>query len=445
MKKILILIIVFITFLIFGYFIYQLKNNFSCVDCNEFESRLLTTNYNDQNNIIIENLDTNLSKDELDSEIENNRQKEIFEPGEYTKIDGCKLISGDKDSPLKVLFVNIGNAYQFEEISSDIINNQLKVISPFKENFNNIVFYSVDIDQSAELDCSNYDIGLNGGFVCDNLKIYEKISKQCTIDDVRGIITIGIANSNRGGSGGEIIYVGSDPEKDYVDESRDISINLMLKKNIGIHEIAHNFGLADLYFGVLYFDGSPSQFWDTNFSRSFLNVDGPGCLKWCNSYKPVSEYTESTNAICLTFTEKEECVSHGRNSDRSCLYENSDTRCCVWSDDKFDYFNTNCVPAIGSEDIGVDCLGGSGCYFGAVYGNYAWRPVYSLGISESIMYGLDSNEFDSVSKRELNKIFDCCLSDKSSLEECVEFRKTYSDFLHNINFKKRIGSCGYKN
>jgi len=365
-------------------------------------------------------------------------KKIMYSPGEYANIENCSPILGNANNPLKILFVNLDDAYQFTEIRSDIIYNQLKVISPFKENFEQMAFYSINIENAdGKIICSDYEVGLTGGVACNNLDIYTEINKVCKVDDVRGIITIVILNSQRGGSGGDIIYIGTDKEK-------EAEINLALKRNIGIHEIGHNFGLADLYFGMLYFDGSPSKFWDTNFSRSFLNVDGPGCSKWCSSYKPVYEYTESFSSKCLTFTEKQDCVSFGRDSERSCNYDESDPMCCVWSDEKFEYFNTNCVPVIGSENIGVDCLKGSGCYFGAVYGNYAWRPVYSLGVSESIMFGLSVDSFDSVSERELSKIFKCCLSEESSSLDCVDFRKTYSDFLHNMNFKKRIGSCGYK-
>lgn len=408
-------------------------NSKNIVDNDSFNPIVVDPNYTVEiephisNNIISE------SKDKIIPE------KIIFSPEEYASIKSCNPFLGDNNSPLKILFVNFNNAYQFTEIRSDIIDNQFKKISPFKENLNKTAFYSINIENTEENSiCSNYELGLHGGVECDNSKIYEEINKVCEIDDVRGLITIVILNSNRGGSGGDIIYVGTDKE-------REPEVNLALKKNIAIHEVGHNFGLADLYFGVFYFDGSPSKFWDVNYSRSFLNVDGPGCSKWCNSYKPVSEYTESLTSKCLTFTEKQDCVSYGRDSDRSCNYDGADAECCVWSEDKFEYFNTNCVPAIGNENIGIDCIEGSGCYFGAVYGNYAWRPVNSQGFSESIMYGLNTDNFDSVSERELSKIFKCCLSEESNTSECVDFRKTYSDFLENINFKKRIGSCGYKN
>ena len=408
-------------------------NSKNIVDNDSFNSTAADSNYNVE--IEPHTSDNIISKANVPEIIS---KKIVFSPEEYASIKNCTPFLGDNNSPLKILFVNLNDAYQFTEIRSDIIDNQFKKISPFKENLNKTAFYSINIENADENSiCSNYDIGFNGGVVCDNSKIYEEINKFCEIDDVRGLITIVILNSNRGGSGGDIIYIGTDKE-------REPEVNFALKKNVAIHEVGHNFGLADLYFGALYFDGRPSKFWDVNYSRAFLNVDGPGCAKWCNSYKPVSEYTESLTSKCLTFTEKQDCVSFNRYLEGFCNYEGTDAACCVWSDEKFEYFNTNCVPVIGTENIGIDCLEGSGCYFGAVYGNYAWRPVNSRGFSESIMYGLSTDSFDSVSERELSKVFKCCLSEESSGLDCVDFRKTYSDFLENINFKKRIGSCGYK-
>ena len=356
-------------------------------------------------------------------------------PNHYSTISRCNPFLGNNDNPLKILFVNLGNAPYFEELKNDIINNQLKAITPFKENYNKMVFYSIEIDRSDEMNCEGHGVLSGSGFSCNNEKIYGEIEKQCTIDDKRGIITIVIGESGFGGSGGDIIYLGSSAE-------RELNTQISLSKNVAIHEIGHNFGLADMYYGVFYFDGRPSQFWPTDFSRVFLNVDGPGCSKWCGGYKPVSEYTQSISSQCLKFTDKDSCTSFGRDSERSCTYSGEHPDCCVWSDEPFEYFNTNCVPAFGSEDIGINCFEGSGCYYGAVYGNYAWRPVLSQ--TDSIMFSLGSEKFSSYEENVLSNIFDCCLSDYSSNNECKTFRMDFSDLLQNYNWKKRIGSCGYK-
>jgi len=361
-------------------------------------------------------------------------------PNEYSTISGCAPFIGDNNASLKILFVNLDHVNYFDEVINDAIYNQLKEISPFKENFNSLALYSIDLENETYMGCGiRGGNGLSGsGFGCNDEKIYLKIKEKCQVDDFRGIITVVFVETDGGGGeGGDIIYIG-------VRSTNSVNELIPIPKNAVIHEIGHNFGLADLYYGTFYFSGQPSQFWPTGFSRAFLNVDGPGCGKWCGSYKPVSEYSQSFSSQCLKFSDKQTCISFSRTQDKSCNYSTHFTPdCCVWSDEKFEYFNTNCVPAFGSENIGIDCLNGTGCYYGAVYGNYAWRPV--LNPVESIMFSQPSaTKFDPVSLRELNKVFECCLSSNSLNSDCASFRKEYSDFLQKYNFKKRIGSCGHK-
>jgi hypothetical protein len=295
-------------------------------------------------------------------------------------------------------------------------------------------FYSIQIERNSDLECFGTEGSLtSSGFACENDKIYEEIKKQCTIEDTNGIITIVIGESELGGSGGDIIYIGSNSE-------RELEEQIQLSKNLAIHEIGHNFGLADLYYGTFYYSGQPSQFWGTEFSRAFLNVDGPGCNKWCESYKPVSEYTTSFSSQCLQFQDRNSCVSFGRDESKSCIYSENNPDCCVWSDEPFEYFDTNCVPALGSEDIGVNCLEETGCYYGAVYGNYAWRPV--LNRDDSIMDSLGAEKFSAVGEKMMGQIFECCLSPKSTQTICKNFRIEFIELLQNYNWKKRIGSCG---
>jgi len=357
--------------------------------------------------------------------------------GDYVSIDRCEPFLGDVDGPLKILLVNLDNVPHYDKLVDDIVYNQLKAVSPFKENFDSIAFYTTSIKSGdVDLECGGFGNGLSGsGFACNNEKVYDKIKEKCDMGDKRGIIVIVIGESKFGGAGGDVIYLGSSSD-------RDLITQISLSKNVALHEIGHNFGLADLYYGSFYGDGRPSKFWSTEFSRAYLNVDGPGCNKWCDSFKPASEYSESFSSQCLGFITKESCVSFSRDDDGRCDYTDEGPSCCVWSDEKFEYFDTSCVPAIGSENIGESCFEDSGCYFGAVYGNYAWRPI--LEGSQSIMYHTSSSEFDAVSKRELENIFECCLSSESGDNKCESFRKSYSDFLQNYGFKKRIGSCGYE-
>jgi hypothetical protein len=345
----------------------------------------------------------------------------------------CNSFFNDDKSPLKILFINLDNASHYQDLMEDIIYNQLKKISPFKENFESIAFYSISLNNASKFKCNGHQGGLSAsGLSCNNSKIYEEIKKECETENIFGGITVVITDSEYGGSGGEIIYIGSSP-------NNDLQSKLELSKNIGIHEIGHNFGLADLYYGTFYYDGRPSQFWPTEMSRAFLNVDGPGCEKWCASYEPVLEYTDSISSECIALENKEECLGFGRYEDKSCIESTNHPDCCVWSEEPFEYFETQCVPALGSEDVGIDCLEGTGCYYGAVYGNYAWRPVLNQG--DSIMYSPGADSFSRAGEEAISKVFECCLLENLAGDNCDNFLEDYSSFLEDYSFKKEIGVC----
>jgi hypothetical protein len=340
----------------------------------------------------------------------------------------------------------VNNTPYFDAIVDIAIQEKFKTVSPFKENFNSIAFFKVSVNDE-NISCTPFTSGpMASGFSCSN--VLGAVNKVCTINDYAGIMSVALAKSNYAGGFGIPISVGI-PEtvSDVESYGRTISGTIL-------HEIGHGFGLADLYYGMFSWNGTPQSFMDTAMSRMYPNTDQPGCPKWCQSYKPVSEYTQSLSAPCVGINNREECVSFGRHEEtypfgtvKACgniisnLTNEMETVCCVWSDTSFEYFNSRCVPAWGVEDIGINCLEGTGCYFGAIYGNYAWRPV--LRGNESIMYSGDSVSYDAASLRQLTKIFDCCIVNPSS-SSCVDFRQSFSDFLEKYGYQKRVGSCGYE-
>ena len=357
-----------------------------------------------------------------------------YQSGEYALVEGCVPFQGDPSAPLKVFFISIDSVRFFQELRDDGVE-QFRTIEPFSQYFDQTAFYSIDIQLPEDKKCTD-----ESGFGCDDSAINEALLSQCTIDDHQGVIKIAILESFYGGTGGEIIYMGSPP-------GGDLQLVLDLNKRTVIHEVGHNFGLADLYSGGHRYDGGQYEIWPKEISRKFLNVDGPGCAKWCNSYKPASEYTGSPAAQCPTFQTKEECLAYNRDETGYCTPTagtvGGNIGCCSWLDEPAEYFETQCVPILDWVDIGLDCYEDSGCYLGAAYANHTWRPARTW--EDSIMYGpSDSDHFDAVSLRELNEAFRCCLTAADADPSCEAYRSEYADFMFGTNFKKRIGSCGVK-
>jgi len=368
----------------------------------------------------------------------------LISPGDYPRITGIQPFLGSADAPLKVVFVNVDNAPIFDDLVTDAIYNQFNQVSPFKENFNSIAFYKTRISYSDYLqDCGINLICVeerNSNLIQQKIKLVDsngRLLNGLEVIEYSGVILVIFEGTSVGGlgEGKTSSFFISIP----ITKVRNASQYLPNWKNTIIHEVGHTLGLSDLYPGWLFIDSKPFiNTFNSDMYKSFFNIDRFGCPKWCNSYKPVSEYTQSQ---CLTFTNKQDCLSFGRNE--AGLFTEAYVG-CSWAreNESINYFNTHCVPSWGRENIGIDCLEGTGCYFGAVEA-IAWRPV--LDYNESIMFGPSSSkEFDPVSKKTISNIFRCCLSYQDSDSNCENFRKEYTDYLKLSNNKnKRLGSCGY--
>lgn len=358
------------------------------------------------------------------------------EPGEYATISECLPFQGSEFSELKIMFINLSDAPHFDALVQNAIDHQFKAISPFSEFVPNMAFYKLDI--SAEgLACE----GMNGsesfsGFKCDIEQLHQAIAAECRISDIYGIIKVVIGESIYGGSASEAIYVGSKAH-----DSEAMAIQL--RRNAIIHEVGHNLGLADLYGGSFNTNGLAEFGWSSAISREWLNLDGPGCPKWCDMFKPPSEYTLSPSAQCHTFETKDACMAFNRDADGFCDADDDGVyNCCGWSEKKDDYFDSQCTPAWGTENIGLACRNGAGCFYGGAYGISSWRPVRSW--EESIMYGpAVADSFDSVSEAAIREVMRCCASQEDSTASCAGFRQEFADFLFGaMLFKQRVGSCG---
>ena len=317
------------------------------------------------------------------------------------------------------------------------IINQLKTISPFDKYFEQVSIYKIENTDNTTISCSDYQIGLNGGIECNTTDVSSVIKNNCNFNP-DNIIRVVITETERGGSGGENIVIGSNSKKDE-------STELALSENIFIHELGHNLGLGDLYYGMFYNNGDPSRFMGLPEATIFPNTDKAGCPKWCASYKPVKDYPSE----CPKIKDEKTCRTYGRESNGGCKTDTTSIGgplCCVWDSNGIDYFG-NCAPSQGTFDIGINCLPQTGCYHGAVYGDDAWRPVlgYTNGFdtsNSSLMYGLNVNYFDTVSKNWLDKAIECCLTDSTN-SSCVDVRLKLLEVtkLHP-EFKQKIGKCG---
>lgn len=362
---------------------------------------------------------------------------DAVEPGDYAQLTSCLPFAGSSEAPFKVLFANLDSAPFFDEIVQDAVNNQFRALAPFSEYTSQFAFYDIDLQGFAALGCAHKD---SGGFSCAEEQIHQAILEQCASDDIHGVLKVVIGESDYGASGGEIIYVASD--RDW----QNVETTLHHLRNIVIHELGHNFGLADLYDSPINADGTSVAGWPSELSREWANLDAPGCSKWCNSFKPSSEYVQSANATCPTLTDRASCTSYNRAADGTCeTDENGNYSCCGWSEDTVDdYFGSQCTPVWGSENIGQDCLQGTGCYYGGAHGNNSWRPVKTW--EDSIMYGAGhSEEFDAVSEQALREAIRCCGTSDDSTSSCSVFRSEYQTFLQEHQpYKVRVGSCGTK-
>ena len=95
------------------------------------------------------------------------------------------------------------------------------------------------------------------------------------------------------------------------------------------------------------------------------------------------------------------------------------------------FFGTNCVNFRGNKNIGINCIGNSGCFYGA-NGQIAWRSVDGLEV-DSIMNNEQREvwNFGDVELKTLNKIFDCCYPQNCNnfnQQECQNLANKYIAF-----------------
>ncbi len=190
-----------------------------------------------------------------------------------------------------------------------------------------------------------------------------------------------------------------------------------------IHEFGHSFGgLLDTYYPFVRHDGTSSLVLNYNLAP---NIDEGGCPKWCESNTGVYE-TDCTKIINET-----ECRNYNRIPNEYGGQCKDEANCCVWLNNEVDpFFNSKCVNLVGHKNIGVNCLEGTGCYYGTYYPG-DWRPTDAYN---TIMMG-GGNEYDPVSVRALELKIKCCYPQgcEDFPSECKEYSEKYLN---------AFGSCG---
>lgn len=341
---------------------------------------------------------------------------------------------GEAKGPVNILFLGLNNPSHFESIINASIYDKLYTTPPFSQNKDFIAFYKLSLQVASISDyCNEGGAEGSGAVGCASNKIWDLIkSYYPNFAPEKFITAVIIESTYAGAAGAGVITIGSNPNISDNDAARNSS-------TVFRHEISHLFGLMDYNQGIVYFDGTPSNFFlmPPEQIRQSYNLDAPGCSKWCAGYKPVSEY----NSACINFTDRNSCVTYDREARGDCL--SGGTKCCVWSDTPFEYFHSKCVPSWGYQNIGISCLKETGCYFGGSYSNYVWRPTE---ISDTIMLTGDGN-YDSVSQRQMNNAFKCCINPNFSSElsrdtNCATYKPEFENVLKKLGLDTiEIGSC----
>ena len=299
---------------------------------------------------------------------------------------GSLIKTGDASKNLDIVFLSLdklgSNLNQFQlDLNKDI--DYILSAEPFKSKKDSINFYFLKVDES-------FWYGDNNQYV-NYTRIFSLLAAKCgNVDEI-----IQLMNQGGGTAGSHIATAPS------------YYLPAML------HEFGHSFGgLGDTYIHAIFYDGNPG----INVGY-FPNTDTAGCPKWCQSN--IGSY----QTACTLITNGQECRHHERtlneNGNWSCQKPGSSTnddisKCCVWLSTPDPFFGTRCVDFRDSKDIGVNCVGNSGCFYGAFGVQGVWRSVgstYNDGLTDDIMNTRDLtnvHEFGIVEINSMNDIFDCC-------------------------------------
>lgn len=331
------------------------------------------------------------------------------------------LENGNPQEKLDLLFIpsNISNFSTLRSKLNDIlyksginINGEpmvsLFTVEPFKSHKSrfNIAYVDKNIDEDLfgcykESADPNQPPKLHYYYLCNDSKIKEGYK----IFEPDYIIVI-FDEPGYTSSGGEIQYLSINLES----SSRFATLSWTF-----VHEFGHQLGgLADEYVTT----DSPSRHCGTavsstcfeNYEKAleyYPNLDTLGCPKWCQSY--------DLNKDTILMRENSECGAIKNQADCRAILGGAS---CTWFELKHPFFNSHCVTTQGGGNIGINCEGDTGCYFGGDYGQLAFNP------GGSIMGG--ATKFNKLSKDHLESILNCCYPRKET-SFCQSFRNQFKN------------------
>jgi hypothetical protein len=189
------------------------------------------------------------------------------------------------------------------------------------------------------------------------------------------------------------------------------------KNSICVHEaLGHGLGyLFDEYHYPIHPRNEEEQ---KSIIDEYPNIAVAGCPKWCDGDYTV-DLTSYSN-LCIQQTSKEDCENVNLNGPD-----------CVWVGNdgiSYDYFgNLPCLPEYDTINIGKNCIGNSGCYFGSNGYINVWRT--SNDYTDVMLSGYD--EFSDANKEHLKNLIDCCYPSNCNnynVQKCTQFSETSKKF-----------------
>ena len=343
-------------------------------------------------------------------EIDNPEEDGTREPEEKQTVcenDMCYTLyesSGEPSNKIDILFIPIGydtqqdflNAVE-KNIDKNSENRGLLYFEPFKSNKDIFNFYYISEEEIPfQEEYQNYldQMCWKWGVSCDSnfiellnnwVDLFENIDYYIVLHkDSEGMIAIP--------PGKKGITTTGEP-------------NGMLN-----HELGHKFGFGEHYdtggvssLLINTFQDALDDFqhplnevvtFDLAYESSVgglipPNCDEVGCPRWCEDYikEPIlpNQEVKEDGSTCLDLDTQDECLS---------------STFCTWVgeslyDNGEPYFDSYCIPKqddYQDEDIGINCVEGTGCYYGC-NGDGGWRATADGGI---MRYATNNEGYDPI-------------------------------------------------